>query len=127
MDECIDSIFEAHYFIILNANSGYWQMNIRKQDRHKSTFLCHAGTVQYLRMKFGLSSAPEIFQRALYNILTKYIWKKFLTYVDDVIIYSKNLCEHIHHVEKILSTLGTARVTLNVKKCHLFQRKVEYR
>ena len=43
-----------------------------------------------------------------------------------MIIYYKNIREHIHHVDKILSTLGAARVTLNVKKCHFFERKVEY-
>ena len=56
----------------------------------------------------------------------EYIWKTSLVYVDYVIIYSKNVREHIHHVDEILSTLRAAGVTLNVKKFHFFQGKVEY-
>ena len=77
-------------------------MNIRKQDRRKTAFVCHAGTFQYVRMAFGLFNAPATFQRALYNILTKYIWKTCLIYVDDVIIYSRNVHKHINHVDEIM-------------------------
>ena len=103
MDECIDSLVEAHYFSMLVTNSCYRQINIPKQDRQKTAFVCHAGTFQYIKMPFGLSNAPATFQRALDNILTNYIWKTRAIYVDDVIIFSKNVIEHIRHVYEVLS------------------------
>ena len=71
MDECIDTLGEAQYFTTLDAYSGYWQMKIRKQDRPKTAFVCHAGTFQFVRMPFGLTNAPACFQRAHDLILTR--------------------------------------------------------
>ena len=126
MDECIDSLGESEYFTTLDAFAGYWQINLRKRDRHKTAFVCHAGTYQYKRMPFGLTNAPACFQRALDMILTKYKWKTCLVYIDDVVIYSKNVDDHIKHVDEILRTLAHAGVTLKIKKCHFFQKCVEY-
>ena len=84
-------------------------MNILKIDRHKTEFVCQAGTFQYVRMPLGLSNVPATIQRALDNKMTKYIWKT-------CVIYSKNVSEHIHHVYEIISTLSAAGVTLNVKR-----------
>lgn len=75
---------------------------------------------------FGLTNAPACFQRALDIILTKYKWKTCLVYLDDVIIFSKSVDDHIRHVDEILSTLADAGVTLKINKCHFFQRQVEY-
>lgn len=44
-DECIDTIGEAKCFKTLDEYSGYWQMNIHKQDGHKTDFVCLEGTL----------------------------------------------------------------------------------
>ena len=126
MDECIDSLGEAKVFTTLDAYSGYWQMPIREEDRDKTAFVCHAGTYQYRRMPFGLTNAPASFQRALDLILTKYKWKTCLIYLDDIIVYSKTVEEHINHVDDILRCLSAAGVTLKIKKCKFFTTTVEY-
>ena len=77
-------------------------------------------------MPFGLTNAPASFQRALDFILTQFKWKSCLVYLDDVIIYSKTIEEHIRHVDEILSSLAQAGVTLKMKKCKFFTTTVEY-
>ena len=77
-------------------------------------------------MPFGLTNAPATFQRALDMILSQFKWKTCLVYIDDVIIYSKTVEEHIHHVDEVLTALGKAGVTLKMKKCTFFSDKVEY-
>ena len=47
-------------------------------------------------------------------------------YIEDVIIYSNTLDDHIHHVDEILTTLAEAGDTLKIDKCHFFQKEVEY-
>ncbi len=126
MDECIDSLGEAKVFSTLDAYAGYWQMPVKAKDRAKTAFVCHAGTYQYRRMPFGLTNAPASFQRALDLILTKYKWKTCLIYLDDVIIYSKTVEEHIDHVDEVLRCLADAGVTLKIKKCKFFTSTVEY-
>ena len=77
-------------------------------------------------MPFGLTNAPACFQRALDLVLTKYKWKTCLVYLDDVIIYSNNLDDHVRHVDETLTTLADAGITLKINKCHFFQKEVEY-
>ena len=72
MDDCIDSLGSATIFTTLDAYSGYWQLAIKKEDRHKTAFVTHNGVYQCNRMPFGLTNAPASFQRALDMILTKF-------------------------------------------------------
>ena len=126
MDDCIDSLGEAAVFTTLDANSGYWQLPLAAQDKDKTTFTSHCGAFRYTRMPFGLRNAPATFQRALDIILTGVRWKTCLVYLDDVIIFSKSMEEHVQHVDDVLELLGNAGISLKLKKCEFFQHKVKY-
>ena len=126
MDECIDTLGDARIFTTLDAFNGYWQINVPKEDRGKTAFVCHAGQFQYTRMPFGLTNAPATFQRGLDVVLSRFKWKTCLVYIDDIIIFSKSVEEHIQHVDEILTALGNAGVTLKIKKCKFFSDTVEY-
>lgn len=60
------------------------------------------------RIPVGLMNVPASFQHALDLILTKYKWKKCLVYINDVIVYSTIVEEHIRHVDEILTVLKEA-------------------
>ena len=87
MDDCIDSLGDAKIFTTLDANCGYWQLNVDKPDQDKTTFISHSGTYRYVRMPFGLRNAPATFQRCLDILLSELRWKTCLVYLDDVITY----------------------------------------
>lgn len=126
MDECIDSLGDAGIFSTLDCNAGYWQIPLRKEDRDKTIFICHSGTYRYIRIPFGLTKAPATFQRTLDILLSPFKWKHCLVYLDDVIIHSRDVEEHIGHVDAILSTLHRAGVSLKLKKCSFFTKEVKY-
>ena len=126
MDECIDSLGTAKIFSTLDCNAGYWQLPVSERDRAKTAFVCHAGLYQYIRMPFGLKNAPASFQRTLDIILSGYKWKSCLVYLDDVIIYSNTVEDHMRHVKAILGALKAAGITLKFSKCELFTDTVKY-
>lgn len=126
MDECIDSLGEASVFTTLDANSGYWQVEIAPGDRDKTTFTCHEGLYRFIRMPFGLKNAPATFQRAIDIILSKVKWQYALVYLDDVIIYSKSVEDHFAHVRTVLTLLQNAGVSLKLNKCSFFTTAVDY-
>ena len=126
MDECIDSLGEATVFTTLDANSGYWQVEIAPEDRDKTTFTCHEGLYRVIRMPFGLKNAPATFQRAIDIILSRVKWQYALVYLDDVIIYSKTVEEHFRHVRTVLTLLQSAGISLKLKKCAFFTAAVDY-
>lgn len=66
-------------------------MAIGKLRSHIEIFIklhsFHVGTVQYIRMPFGLTNTAAIYQRAIDIALTKFKWKTYIVYMNDVIIY----------------------------------------
>ena len=59
-------------------------------------------------------------------ILSPFMWRKCLIYIENVIIYSKSVEDLIRHVDEILTALEEAGVTLKIKKCYLFRPEVAY-
>ena len=126
MDECIDSLGEASVFTTLHCNSSYWQIPVAKRDKDKTAFVCQSGLFNYKRMPFGLTNAPATFQRTLDILLSRYKWRTCLVYLDDVIIFSNKLDDHLSHVEQILTALSQAGISLKLAKCEFFTREVKY-
>ncbi len=113
MDYCIDSLGDAKIFSALDANSGYWQIPMSCEERAKTASSCHAGFYEWVRMPFGLTNALATFQRALDIILAWLKWRSCLVYLDDVIIFSQSVGDHIRQVDEVLTALREAGVSLN--------------
>ena len=120
MDGWIDSLSDAVVFTTLDCNSGYLQIPIAPEDQDKATFTTHCGTFRYTRMPFGLKNAPATFQRALNIILSGARWQICPFYLDDVIVFSKGLEQHLVQVDTVLTLLRIAGVSLKLKKCYFF-------
>ena len=91
MDDCVDFLGEASVFSMLDCNSGYWQIPVAVEDQDKTTFTCHDGTYNYIRLPFGFTNAPATFQRAIDMIMSGVKWKTCLVYLDDLIVFSRTL------------------------------------
>jgi hypothetical protein len=126
MGECLDNLGDATIFSTLDCNSGYSQIAVAEEDMDKTAFVTHVGVHRFKRMPFGLCNAPATFQRALDMILSKVKWNYALVYLDDVIVYSKCINEHLRHLDEILSLFEGAGASLKLKKCHFFQPTVDY-
>ncbi len=68
-------------------------------------------------MLFGLVNALVTFQRLMNDVLRDYLRKFCLVYLDDIIIYSKNLKDHKQHVRKVLQAIRSAGLKLKPVKC----------
>jgi Reverse transcriptase (RNA-dependent DNA polymerase) len=97
-------------------------------DRDKTTFTCHVGTFRFKCMPFGLRNAPSTFQRAMDVILSGVRWQKCycVCYLDDIIVLSSSMESHVEDLDKVLSLLRNAGVSLRLDKCHFFRRRVNY-
>jgi hypothetical protein len=63
IQEILDKLGRARYFTALDCTSGYLQVPIAEEDRHKTAFSTANGYFEFKRMPFGLKSAPGTFQR----------------------------------------------------------------
>jgi Reverse transcriptase (RNA-dependent DNA polymerase) len=73
--DCLYSLGEARYFTTLDANCGYWQIDVNETDSEKMAFTCHKGLYQFKRMPFGLMTAPATFQGAIDVVLSSVVQK----------------------------------------------------
>jgi len=126
MDNCLDPLGDATVFSTVDCNAGYWKIPVAVEDRYKTKFTSHKGFFRFLRLPFGLANAPASFKRALDIILSVIRWQKCLVYLDDVIVFSGTVDEHLQHLREVPLLLTNAGVSLKPSKFHLFQQEVEY-
>mgnify|MGYP003465558827 FL=1 len=110
VDDCLDSLGDARYFTTLDANCGYWQIDVNEADREKTAFTSHKGLFQFKRMPFGLMTAPATFQRAIDVVLSSVRFQCALTYLDDIVIYSPTFDQHLLDLARVLQLLRDAGV-----------------
>ena len=70
VEETLAQLSGAQYFSKLDANSGFWQIPLAKKSQLLTTFITPFGRYQFMKMPFGISSAPEHFQKQMSAILT---------------------------------------------------------
>jgi len=82
-DEIINEVIghECHWFT--DGFSGYNQVPIAKQDRHKTTFVCEFGSFAYKLIPFGLKNALAFFSRIVVKDFQEYIYKTMVVCFDD--------------------------------------------
>ena len=76
-------------------------VRIAKGHEYKTTFRCAYGQYEYLVMPFGLTNAPATFQHFMNDVMFPLLDKGVLVYLDDIIVYSKTLSEHIETVKAV--------------------------
>lgn len=95
MDEFIYLLGETTVFTNLNANSIYWQIEIEKEDKDKTSFTSHHGSCCSVRMPFGLKNDPVIFRQTIDVLLLGVKRQNALVCLDKIFIFSKTLKGHI--------------------------------
>ena len=124
--ETLDALSGTHYFTTLDLKSGYWQIELDPSAREKTAFVTHNGLYEFLVMPFGLTNSGASFQRLMEHILRGLEYRFALIYIDDIIIFSKSIEEHLTHLKEVFRRLREANVKLNPKKCSFVKQKVEY-
>ena len=124
--DTLDALSGTQYFTTLDLKSGYWQIELDPSAREKTAFVTHNGLYEFLVMPFGLTNSGASFQRLMGHILRGLEYRFALIYIDDIIIFSKSIKEHLTHLEEVFRRLREANVKLNPKKCSFVKQKVEY-
>jgi hypothetical protein len=104
----------------IDMTDSFFQTKIHPDDIHKTAITTPLGTYEWSVMPMGLRNSPPIHQRRVMNVLRKHIGKICHVYMDDIIIWSQSIEEHILHARTILQTLQDAGLYINRNKTHLF-------
>ena len=125
IDDILALLGKANFFTSLDLKSGYWQVLMDETDKEKTAFACHRGLFEFNVMPFGLMSAPAIFQE-LMSVVLQGLSHFATAYLDDILIYSETLEEHLFHLQTIFDRLRQHGLKLKLKKCSFLQTETNY-
>src|SRR5437762_2486863 len=97
--------------------SGYWQIAMDQKDRHKTAIWFRSKLYEFVDMPFGLATAPSTFMQAMEITLAGLINKICTVYLDDILIFSNSIDEHILHVELVIQALNKQGWKISIDKC----------
>ena len=117
IDEALDHLRGAKYFMSLDLFSAYHQVPVAESDIYKTAFRTRYGHYEFTVMPFGLTSAPATCQTFMNNVLREFLDDFVLVYLDDIMIFSRTEEEHLRHVQLVLQKLANADLYMKASKC----------
>ncbi|CAI7845719.1 unnamed protein product [Closterium sp. NIES-54] len=116
----------ATLFSKLDLRSGYWQIKMVDNLIHKTAFRTRYGSYEYFLMPFGLCNASVTFQAEMNHILRPRLDECLVVYLDDILIYSKNMKEHVEHLRKVFEILWEKKFYVKLSKSDFALKKVQF-
>ena len=112
------------WFSTFDAVQGYWQMILAKEARPLTTFMSHQGRYRFLRCPMGLNATGDEYCRR--GDLAIQGLKCVEKVVDDLLVHSQSLDEHITHVRDLLQRCRETGITLSKKKFNFAKKEVNF-
>ncbi|KAL0185666.1 hypothetical protein M9458_017336, partial [Cirrhinus mrigala] len=122
----LEQLRSARIFTKLDLRSAYNLIRIRAGDEWKTAFSTTSGHYEYRVMPFGLANSPSYFQAFINEVFRDMLNRWVIVYIDDILIYSNSLSEHICHVRAVLQRLITHQLYAKEEKCEFHQDKVSF-
>ena len=124
ISEVLTQLGGAKVFTSLDLLSGYHQVPLEEDSKPLTAFSTHNEHYHFNVMPFGLTSAPLTFIRLMQAVLGN--MPNVMTYLDDIIIFSKSVEEHFSILEKVLERLQSAGLKIKVRKCNFMRTELDF-
>ena len=126
INDLFHNLINARFFSKLDFDSGYYQLRMDEASRKYTAFACEFGFFEWNVLPMGLKNAGATFQREMDEMLGDLIGKCCNVYMDDIIIYSNTIEEHLEHLRLVLGRIRHHKMRIKKKKCEFFKTEIEY-
>ena len=128
IEEIVADMPDAKVFSVLDATSGFWQIELDEESSKLCTFNTPFGRYRFKRLPFGIKSAPEVFQRYMTEMLEGIPGAEPIAgaIVDDILIWGSSIDQHDARLRQVLNRAREFGLKLNSKKCQVRKDQVPY-
>lgn len=124
VDEVIEKLPQAKVFSKFDATHGFWHIKLDEPSSKLLTFNTPFGRYRYLRLPFGVSSAPEVFSKRVQEMFSDI--KGVECIVDDILVWGETIAEHDSRVQQMLQRCREMNFKLNKSKVEFRVPEVRY-
>ena len=117
IDQLVDATIGHSRMSFLDAFQGYHQMPLALDDQEKTAFVTPIGNYHNKVMPFGLKNAESTYQRMMTRMIESQLGKNIEIYIDDMVVKSKMVSEHVGDLRAIFEILRKYKLRLNASKC----------
>ena len=113
-------------FSKIDLRSGYHQLKIKEMNIPKTAFRTRYGHYKFLIMPFGLTNALVAFMDLMNRVFHPYLDQFVIMFIDDILVYSKNVNKHAMHLRIVLQTLRDRKLYAKFFKCEFWLNDVVF-
>jgi len=122
----LDQLGNKKWFSTIDLASGFFQIPMENKSIEKTAFICELGLFEYLRTPMGLRNSPSTMNRLLLKIFKDLIGKSVLVYMDDLMVMSNSIDEHLKDLRQVFTIFRQANLRLKAKKCSFMSKRVVF-
>jgi len=126
ISDLLDSPSHAKIYLKINLWHTYHLVQIAPGDEWKTAFHTRYGSYEWLVMPFGLTNAPAAFQRFVNTIFTDMLDVCIIVYLDNILIYSKDMESHQQHIQEVFHQLRLHGLFAKLEKCEFHLDSLKY-
>ena len=126
VDNILADCVKGKIWSVIDMTNSFFQTRVHPDDVHLTAVTTPFGLYEWLAMPMGLRNSPAIHQHHMTAALREHLGKICHIYLDDIIIWSNTIAEHVKHIDLIMDSLRKARLYCNPNKCKFFQHEVDF-
>ena len=126
VQDILDRLHGQKWFSTLDMSQAYHQGMMSESSRKFTAFTTPWALFEWVRIPYGICNAPAGFQRFINTCLAQLSDEICVAYLDDILVYSKDVESHKENLRKVLQCLRKKGVKLNLKKCNFFRKEIRY-
>lgn len=124
VEEVVSRMPNAKYFSVLDANQGFWQIELDDESSRLCTMNTPIGRYRFVRLPFGISSASEVFQRSVAQMIEGL--DGVVNIIDDLLVWGDSQEQHDQRLVKLLERARQYDLKLNRNKCKIRMTEIKY-
>ena len=116
---------EHQWYSVLDLQEAYYSLPLTQRASERAAIITRDGVFKPLRTQFGLKNAPAAFCEMVATMV-RGLEEFVFFYLDDFIVYSKTITDHVHHVRLLLDRLNKYGMSIQPEKCHFCEEEVNF-